>query len=173
VDADKDCLHKQMHVLGCMNVMEHTFGVLVVRLLEILHNTLLADELFDLALGLDVEGVFVEEGNLVLALALGVLDCSLAHDKRLSPAVGVVDGGGKVGVALTQLGLCLGVHKELLSHTLWIRLSRGRRPSGLWTLHLRAVLANDDGQHLTIPYSGILERLCLVGHGLAVEVDAL
>jgi hypothetical protein len=60
----------------------------------------LADELFDLALGLDVEGVVVEQGDLVLALALGVSDLSLPHGKRLSPADGVVDGGGEFGVAL-------------------------------------------------------------------------
>jgi hypothetical protein len=69
----------------------------------------------------------------------------LAHGKRLSPAVGVVDGGGQVGVALAQLGLGLGVHKELLSHTLWVGLSHGRRPSGLRPLRLLADLANDDG----------------------------
>jgi hypothetical protein len=54
-------------------VTKLTFGVLVVGLLEVLDDTLLADELLDLALGFDVEGVFVEQGDLVLALALGVL----------------------------------------------------------------------------------------------------
>jgi hypothetical protein len=54
-------------------VRKLTFGVLVVGLLEVLDDALLADELLDLALGFDVEGVFVEQGDLVLALALGVL----------------------------------------------------------------------------------------------------
>jgi hypothetical protein len=32
---------------------------------------------------------------------------------------------------------------------------------------------DEDGQHLTIPYSSSIERQCLIGDGLAVEVEAL
>jgi hypothetical protein len=132
-----------------------TFWVLIVGLFKILNDTLLTNKLLNLALGLDVERVLVEQGNLVLALALGVLGGSLPHGECLSPAIGVVDGGGKFGITLAELRLGLGVHKELLSHALWIGLANAGWVSGaLGLLHRLPVLANEYSQHLAIPYAG-------------------
>ncbi|KAH7382397.1 hypothetical protein DE146DRAFT_226264 [Phaeosphaeria sp. MPI-PUGE-AT-0046c] len=163
------------HVSGQSHtIRRHTLGVFIVRLLEVLDDTLLADELLNLALGLDVEGVLVEQGNLVLALTLGVLGGLLPHGEGFSPAAGVVDGGGELGVPLAQLGLGLGVHKELLSHALGVGLANARRVGRtLGLLHGRPVLADEHRQHLAIAYARGLEGLSLDDDGLAVEVDAL
>jgi hypothetical protein len=153
-----------------------TLWVLVVSLLQVLDDTLLADKLFNLALCFDVEGILIEQGDLVLALALGILSRLLPHSECLSPAVGVVNGGEELRVALPQLALGLGVHKELLSHALWVGLAHARGvvgALGLLLLHRLPVLADEHGQHLAILDTGTLQGLCLLGDRLAVEVDAL
>jgi hypothetical protein len=71
--------------------------------LQVLDYTVLADDILNLALGLHIERVFVEQGNLVLALALRLLSLPLPHGVRISPAGRVVDGGGELGVALAKL----------------------------------------------------------------------
>lgn len=139
-------------------MMRHTFRVLVVCLFQVLDDTLLTDEFLNLALSLDVERVLVEQGDLVLALPLGILGRLLPHGECFSPAVGVVDSGRELRVALTQLGLGLGVHKELLSHALRVGLANARgigHALGL-LLHSRPVLANEHRKHLAIPYASTL-----------------
>lgn len=125
-------------------ILEPTFGTFVVRLLQVLDDTLLADELLNLALSFDVEGILVQQGNLVLALPLGVLGRLLIC---LSPAVGVVDGGGELGILLAQRILGLGVHQELLSHALWVGLANARAVGHALGLLLDrlAVLADEHG----------------------------
>lgn len=109
-----------------------------------------------------------------MALTFGFLGLALSHHEGFSPTNGVMQSSSKLSVALAKIVLGLGIHKELLSHTLWVwacawsdglPVCRGSR--GRW------VAADEDGQHLAIPDARILERLCLVGDGLAVEVDAL
>jgi len=132
----------------------HTFGVLVVGLLQVLDDAVLANNVFNFPLCLDVEGVLVEQRNLVLTLALRLLCLTLSHGVRLSPPGGVVDGSGELGVGLTQLMHLLGVVEDKLAYTLWIRLGR---PSGLLKIPvLSRCGAHHDGQHFAIPYSGIL-----------------
>jgi hypothetical protein len=89
--------------------MIRTLWVLIVSLFEVLDDAVLANELLYLLLGVDVEGVLVEQGNLVVALALGVVLLALAHGKGVSPRVGVAEGGGELGVAGAQVMLGLGV----------------------------------------------------------------
>ncbi|KAH7062961.1 hypothetical protein BKA63DRAFT_189760 [Paraphoma chrysanthemicola] len=155
VHANEDCLRKHVIISAGQKLFWHTFWILVVRLFEILDDTVLANKLFDLALCLDVEGVLVEQGDLVLALALGVLGLSLPHDERFSPAVGVVDSSCELGIAGAEVGLGGGVCKELLSHALWIRIPHTSARRGA-VLHRRPVLADEHGQHLTVLDSGIL-----------------
>jgi hypothetical protein len=125
-----------------------TFWVLVVGLLQVLDDAVLADELLDLALGFDVEGVLVEQGNLVMSLALSVLCLLLPHSKCLSPAVGVVGSSSEFGVAALKVSKALGLTQELLSHTLWVWLLRRRvrRVTSRWL----PLLTDQDGQHLAI-----------------------
>jgi hypothetical protein len=131
----------------------HTFRVLVVGLLQILDNAVLADDVFNLALGLDVEGVLVEQGDLVLAFPLRLLGLPLPHGICISPAGGVVDGGGEFRVALAQLVHLLGVVEDELSHALWIGL---RWPARLLEVPVRSRCgAHHDGQHLAIAYAGV------------------
>jgi hypothetical protein len=66
-------------------------------MLEVLNDTVLADDFLNLLLGLDVEGVLVQQGNLLLALAIGLLLLATPHLKGLSPAGRVVDGGEQLG----------------------------------------------------------------------------
>lgn len=154
----------------------HTFWVFVICLFQVLNDAILANQLLNLALGIDVEGIFVEKGDLVVAFALGVLSLSLPHGEDLSPAVGVVGGVGELGVTLAYIEQGLGAGEQLLSHTLWIWVPHWGRTGRVWLLWWPlwlAVLASNDGQHLTIPNTGIFQCLCLLDHGLAVEVYAL
>ena len=148
-----------------------TFRILVVCLLQILDNAVLANDVFYLSLRLDVEGVLVEQGDLVLTLALRLLGLSLPHGICISPAGGVVDGGGELRVTLTQLVHLLGVVEDELSHALWIRLGGPARV--LEVPVLSGCGAHHDGQHLAIPYPGVLECLRVYGYRLAVQVEAL
>jgi hypothetical protein len=62
----------------------------------------------------------------------------------------------------------------VLSHALWIGLLHW--PAARVVLGTGGCLRgapDEDGQHLTIPYSSSIERQCLIGDGLAVEVEAL
>lgn len=79
--------------------MRHTLWVLVVRLLEVLDHAVLTNQLLDLALRLDVERILIEESNLVLALALGILYLLLPHREDLPPAASVICSVGKLRVA--------------------------------------------------------------------------
>jgi hypothetical protein len=139
--------------------------------LQVLDYTVLADNVLNLALRLHVEGVLVEQGDLVLALALRLFGLSLPHGVRLSPAGRVVGSGGKLGVAHAQVVHLARIGQDQLSHTLWIRL---RWPARLLHVPVRPRRsAHDHGQHLAIPYSGILESLCVDRYRLAVQVEAL
>lgn len=153
--------------------VKHTFRVLVVGLFQVLHHTILTNQVLNLPLSFDIEGVFVQQSNLVLTFALGFLCLALPHGECVSPAGGVGEGGSEVWVAAAEVVLGVWIHKELLSHTFWIRLRwqarcSARGPTARWR-----VSPDHDGEHLAIPYSSILERLCVVGDGLAVEVEAL
>lgn len=56
---------------------QNTFGVVFISILQVLHDTILADNLFNLLLSLDVEGVIVEQLHLFTSLTLsglGLLD---------------------------------------------------------------------------------------------------
>jgi hypothetical protein len=122
--------------------------------LQVLDYTVLANDVFYLSLRLDVEGVLVEQGNLVLTLAFRLLSLSLPHGICISPAGGVVDGGGELRVALVQLVHLLGVVEDELSHTLWIRLGWPARLLDVPVLPRCG--AHHNGQHLAIAYSGVL-----------------
>jgi hypothetical protein len=89
--------------------MARTLWVLVVGLFEVLDYAVLANELLNLLLGVNIEGILVEQGNLVVALALGVVLLALAHGKGVSPRVGVAEGSSELGVAGAQIMLGLGV----------------------------------------------------------------
>jgi hypothetical protein len=82
-------------------------------MLQVLDNAVLADNLLNLALSIDVERVFVEKSDLVLALALSILFLALLHGKCFSPAGGVVEGGDELGLALPELFLGCGVTKDV------------------------------------------------------------
>lgn len=69
-------------------------------MVQILDDAVLADDLLNLALGLDVEGVVVEQVDLLLAFSLGLLFAALLHGEDLSPADGVVEGGEEFGFPL-------------------------------------------------------------------------
>ena len=49
-----------------------TFRVVLVRMLQVLHYTILTDDLLDLALCVDIERVFVQQPHLILSLALTI-----------------------------------------------------------------------------------------------------
>jgi hypothetical protein len=148
-----------------------TLGILIVCLLQVLHDTVLADNVLDLALGLDIEGVLVEQGDLVLALALRLFGLTLPHGVCISPAGGVVDGGGEFGVALAQFIHLLRVVEHQLSHALWIGLLG---PAWLLRVPVRSRGgAHHHGHHLAIPYAGILQCLSVGRYRLAVQVQAL
>lgn len=66
-------------------------------MLQILNDTVLANDFLNLALGLDVEGVLVQQGNLLLALAVGLLFLATPHFKGLSPTGRVVYGSQQIG----------------------------------------------------------------------------
>lgn len=134
-------------------MQEHTFRIALIGFLQILDNTVLSNELFNLALRINIKRVFVEQGNLVLALALSVISLALSHGEGVSPTGWVVKSCRKLGIALTKVVLGLGVHKELLSHALgvWLAWPLGR----CWLLAGSLGPANQHSQHLTIPYSGI------------------
>ena len=51
-------------------VSKPTFGILVVCFLQVLDHAVLANDVFYLSLRLHVEGVLVQQGNLILTLAL-------------------------------------------------------------------------------------------------------
>lgn len=171
---------KTVSVSTCQGVSREiyilTFGVVFVRMLEVLDDTVLADDLLDLALGLDVERVLIQQGNLVLALALIILLLALHRVESFSPTVGVVEGGEEFRLALSKLFLCGRVAQEVLSYIFWIGLSSLPPP---WVYRLshciRRVPSTPDehSKHFSILDSGPFERLCLVGEGLAVEVEAL
>jgi hypothetical protein len=132
----------------------HTFGVLIVSFLQVLDDAVLANDVLNLPLCLDIKWVVVEQGNLVLALALRLFGLTLPHGVGISPAGRVVDSGGEFGVALAQFIHLLRVVQDELSHTLWVRLG--------WSARLLNVPVwsrcgpHHYGQHLAIPYSGIL-----------------
>jgi hypothetical protein len=62
----------------------------------------LTDELLNLPLGIDVERVVVEQGDLVATLALGLLLLTLPHGECFSPGVGVVDSSSEFGILRTE-----------------------------------------------------------------------
>ena len=74
-----------------MVAAQHTLGVLVVRLFQVLHNAILTNELLNLPLCIDVEGVFVELLDLLAALTLSCLLLFLPGDESLSPCIGIHD----------------------------------------------------------------------------------
>jgi hypothetical protein len=82
-------------------------------MLQVLDDAVLADNLLNLALSVDVEGVFVEKGDLILALALSILFLALLHGKSFSPAGGVVEGGDELGLTLPELFLGCGVTQDV------------------------------------------------------------
>jgi hypothetical protein len=56
---------------------QSTFRVVFVGILQVLHDTILTDDLFNLLLGLDIEGIIVEQLHLFTSLTLsglGLLD---------------------------------------------------------------------------------------------------
>lgn len=59
-------------------------------MLQVLHDALLADDLLDLLLVLGVEGVFVQQGQLVAALTLGLLGLAHRPEKLVAPACSIV-----------------------------------------------------------------------------------
>ena len=77
-----------------------TFWVVFVGMLQIFDDAVLANDLLDLPLGFDVEGVFVEQGDLILALAFCVPLLVLLHGECFSPTGGVVEGGDELGLLL-------------------------------------------------------------------------
>jgi hypothetical protein len=66
-------------------------------MLQVLDDAVLANDFLNLLLRLNVEGVLVQQGNLVLALAVGFLFLATPHLKGLSPTGRVVEGGEQVG----------------------------------------------------------------------------
>ena len=95
--------------------IQHTLGVLIVRLLQVLHNAILTNELLNLPLCVDVEGIFVELLNLLAALTLSCLLLFLPGDESLSPCIGIHDCGGEFGILRAQAGYLTRVAQELLS----------------------------------------------------------
>ncbi|KAF2705522.1 hypothetical protein K504DRAFT_92106 [Pleomassaria siparia CBS 279.74] len=154
---------------------------MLIRMLQILNDTVLADDFLNLALGVDVEGVFVEKGDLVLAFALGILFAAALHLVSFSPASRVIEGGEELGFAVPQLVLGCGVIQDAESYCLWVLCSRatgvalsrriGRTGGSRW-LPLRTVATPPDqyGEQLAIVDSSLFECLCILTQWAAVEV---
>jgi hypothetical protein len=162
----------------------HTFGVFFNGLLQVLHDAVVADDLLDLALGVDVEGIFVEQGDLVLALTLGALLHTLHLLPLLSPAGRVVECVKQLRALLTQRCLGGGVVQDSQSHSLWVDCSRtatvtrtraGWSGASHFPLPLRPGPAPPDehSQHLAILDTRVRQCLCLGAQRAAVEEEVL
>jgi hypothetical protein len=93
--------------------MALTFWVVLISMLQVFDDAVLADDLLDLPLGVDVEGVFVEQGDLILALAFGIPFLVLLHCECFSPTGGVVEGGDELRLLLPELFLGCGVAQDV------------------------------------------------------------
>ena len=82
-------------------------------MLQVLDDAVLTNDLLDLPLGVDVEGIFVEQGDLILALAFRVSFLVLLHCEGFSPTGGVVESGDELGLLLPQLFLGCGVAQDV------------------------------------------------------------
>jgi hypothetical protein len=83
-----------------------TLWIVLVSVLQILYDAVLTDDLFNLALSVNVKGVLVEQGNLVLTLAFRILLLTLFFIVCLCPAGWVTKGRKHFRLALSQLLLC-------------------------------------------------------------------
>lgn len=145
-----------------------TFRIHIVCRVEILKHAVLANDLFNLSLGIDVEGVFVQQLDLALLLASGLLLITLHLGEGGSPLHRVVDERSKVGSLPRELFQVRRAAQELLSHILWIQGWHSTGLSGLagltrTRLWLAAPMLPDvHSHHLVIPDAGLLQCLTVV-----------
>lgn len=145
-----------------------TFGVHIVRSVEVLQHTVLANDLFNLALGIDVEGVLVQQLDLTLLLAACLLLVALHLGEGSSPLDRVVDEGSKVGPLPGKLFQVGRAAQELLSHILWVQgwhAALGLGLAGLTRTRLwlaTSMLADMHSHHFVIPDAGLLQCLTVI-----------
>lgn len=114
-------------------------------ILKILHDTFLADHFRDTSLGLGVEWVLIEPGNLPLAVLAFSLLPAVALVEKLSEPLRVVEYGSKLGLLLLGLLSEPRVTENTQPDELWI-LGRARSRSPLLLLLLLLLIPSLTGR---------------------------
>ena len=108
-----------------------TFGRMIHGVLQILHHPFLPNGLLNLPLGVRIEGIGIEQGELALFFLLDFFHAPLHRLPDIAKAPGVGDGPREVRVGGTDLRENAWVAQSLQPDHLRIRLGRAtRRPAG-------------------------------------------
>lgn len=149
--------------------------------LQILLHTLLPDHLRNASLGLDIEGVRIQIGNVLLPPGLLLPLALLHHLEGLCEPLWALDHTGQLWPLANGLLTQLRVPQELETDGLRVWVPRGattlRRSlltRWLWPGSGRpAGIPHMEGEHLAVADLQLLHRLGVVGQQLAIVVEVL
>ncbi|KAK0714642.1 hypothetical protein B0H67DRAFT_218054 [Lasiosphaeris hirsuta] len=160
-----------------------TLRVVLHGVLQVLHDPLLADDLFNLGLGLDIEGILVQLLNLLMA------HCPLpplpivALRKYLRKPLWVVKSRRQLWPLPVQLASQVWISKDLQPNQLGVLLSGSRPGAGARLRGSRSVAGGDAGgaanvadvesEHFAVANLQLAEGLCVLADELAVVVEVL
>jgi hypothetical protein len=141
-------------------------------ILQVLHDALLADDLLYSRLGLDVEGVRIQQLDLASSLlALPPLPV-LARRELARKPLRILQRGHQIGPRSRQLAPQVGVAQNLQPDHLWVLLNRRPRrgaspallcrPGGALDRRAASHVADVQGEHVAVGNAELGQRLGVV-----------